>query len=293
MSDDPEPMETYVDCSNPQCGISFPIDAEQEGTKAPCPSCGQRTEVPWSMRVDDESPPDAISAVIDTRSAAKRPPEKVHCPSCNIIMAATDVVCVACGYHRQKGKRLGTVRVRKAEAAIRLGMNPVGAAVALMFGSFMLLLAAVSLVMWRPLPAIAFFLMGVPLIPLGVLFAGIIVANVTVSKEPSGRICCAIVYGLFTYPFKERRVFLTKEDRLVICHDVPAIALVFVLALLCTGIVPGILWLMILLSKRTNLEIRKTATDQVEHFSLLWGERGTQELIDVIREVEHLSIDRK
>jgi hypothetical protein len=118
------------------------------------------------------------------------------------------------------------------------------------------------------------------------------VANVAVSKHPTGRVCCSIVYDWFTVPFKRRRVYMTRDDRLVVCHDIPPLALVFLLVLLCNGIIPGIIWWFLLLSKRTNLEIRKTASGQVERFSLLWGESGTNELIDTIREVEHLSVER-
>jgi DNA-directed RNA polymerase subunit M/transcription elongation factor TFIIS len=292
MGVDPERTEAHVDCPNPDCGTSFPVRAEQEGTEVVCPACGQRTEVPWSFCPDDEPPPEVVAVEEEDATATAARSDKIFCPSCNIILPATEVVCVACGYHRKKGKRLGTVRERKAKAVIRLGGSPFVAVAALVFGCTLVFLALVSVARGHPFVAVCAFLQGAALIPLGIFFAGITVANVAVSKQASGRVYCSIVYELFTVPIKRRRVTMTAADRLVVCHDIPALALVFLLVLLCNGIIPGIIWWILLLSKRTNLEIRKTATGRVERFSLLWGECGTQELINTIREVEYLPIER-
>jgi hypothetical protein len=199
---------------------------------------------------------------------------------------------VACGYHQRTRKRLGTFRDRKANAVIRLGGSPVVAVAALVFGCTLFVLALVSVVRGHPLVAALAVPQGLVLIPIGVFFAGMNAANVSVAKQPTGRVNCSIVYQFFNIPFKRRRVTMTREDRLVICHDIPALAIVILLFLLCNGIIPGIIWWFLLLSKRTNLEIRKPATGQVERFSLLWGENGTNQLIDTIREVEPLTIER-
>jgi hypothetical protein len=160
-----------------------------------------------------------------------------------------------------------------------------------LLGCSLVLLAMLSAAGGHPFVAAAILLPGVLLIPLGVFFAFANAAEVTVSKERSGRICCLIAYQVFHTPYKRRRVYLRADDRLVVCHDTPIYALVILIAFLCLGVLPGVFWWIFLLSKRTNLEIRK-ATGKVERFSFFWGESGTQDLIDTIRQVEHLPIER-
>jgi hypothetical protein len=64
------------------------------------------------------------------------------------------------------------------------------------------------------------------------------------------------------------------------------------LFLLLIGIIPGVIWWRVLLAERTFLQVRNTITDDVQSFPLFWSEKELRYVIDTIREVEHVPIER-
>jgi hypothetical protein len=278
-------MTVHIPCSNPDCRQFLAVTADWAGEHVRCPACGCATEIPQTLF--SRTPVAAAVPISQLQEPARQ-----SCPGCNAPLPPEAVLCVACGFDLRVGKRLTTVREQKARATIPLGLGSVVAWSGYLLGGLLVFAALIAVVVQSPLWAFVLFLLGVGLAAGGFFLGQKAVAKVTVSRQAKGEILCSIVYQLFQYPVHRRRIYLTPNDRLVLCHEIPVAALVFFLGLLCLGIIPGLLWWYLLLGKRTSLQIRDIATGEVEHVSILWGDEGIRDLINTIWEVEHLTVER-
>jgi hypothetical protein len=111
---DPEPVEEPAPVSKPAAGMLFPCRRCRRLVRrqGECPDCNpdatpttETKEPVWWSSVDtpdDKSvDEDEDSAPYDVEGA-----DQVRCPKCSFMLPAGSVLCVRCGYHLQKRKKI-------------------------------------------------------------------------------------------------------------------------------------------------------------------------------------------
>ena len=100
------------------CGKSFSAKSSLAGKTVKCPSCGQALKIPaaTSKTVREQPPATAAAPGIadlldDVGVTASK--TGARCPECGADMAPEAILCIACGFHVESGKRLQTKRVGK------------------------------------------------------------------------------------------------------------------------------------------------------------------------------------
>jgi hypothetical protein len=285
-------MPIQITCPNPVCLRQLQTREEFAGKSVACPACHQVIRVP-AFTSQEEEP---INLAVPVECATGAVPETLSgpqsCTSCNAPMPSNAVLCVSCGFNRKTGKKLSTVRVRQAKAVIQMSAAK---AVALSFyglgGLFAFPFLHVILA-GELLSALVILPLGTGFILFAYFFDRTTVAKVTVSSTRKGKVTCNVVYESFHIPYRQRKFHLSPDDRLVLCHEVRTQAIIITVVLLCLGFFPGVIWWLVILRKCTFLEIRCAEKGRVIQFSTHWGEDALRHLIDAIREVEYLPIER-
>jgi hypothetical protein len=216
------------------------------------------------------------------------------CPVCNTEMAADAVLCVKCGFNQQTGKKLDTVRERRATATL----HPPALVAALGFGLgiILILVGAVMLLFPMLLWAILILVAGVGLFVLGYVAQRTTYAKVTVTKPKEEDAVCQIFRYCLGLTVGFERLRITPLDQLVLYHEVPASAVVWsALSMLSLAILrPGTAIFMLGHEdeKRSYLVVRHTITGKVQPFATLWSEDDLRRLIDTIQSVVNIRLER-
>lgn len=300
-----------VSCANPNCRSALQLAEKFAGQRIWCPACRQILEVPVTLFGRQEIPqvvaavpaaqddtPLALSAscvVEEAPPPAKPTADSGRCPSCNAQFAAGALVCVQCGYHLEKGKTPSPVSAGEETAAtanIKLAGTKAVGFIAIFFGGSMLLIALL-LLFGQSWFAIVPFLFGAGSLVIGVLFLITAVTKVRISKREGEDVLCTFTYQALSVPYYQGHIYLTKGDEFVLRNETPVYGLVILLILICSGVVPGILWWYILLRKHTLLRVENPQSAKVQPFAIFWDEDAVTHLVDLIRDVEYVPLERK
>jgi hypothetical protein len=285
---------------NPDCLNEFQVAQEQAAQGCSCPSCGG-TVVVTRAPVRRKSSAEGISRTHDIRPVEEPDEETTPvvlalpelCPQCNQEMPAGAVLCVGCGYDHRIGRKRSTTRSeRKSQAVIPLRGGRELALIGGGFGGLLLLIVTSILASRYPLTAVAFFFLATVALAAPCVLVFLANARVSVSPKGDGRALCTAVYQIVQLPFHQRQLVLSPHHRLVWCHETPPEAIAFLLVLVALGLIPGIVWWILILSKRSFLRVEDTVSGKTQRFSILWGEQSLRELIDTIQEVIDLQVDR-
>jgi ribosomal protein L40E len=97
-----------------QCGQSFAAGDHLAGRTVQCPKCKQPLTIPAPQASAAGSPFGAGGAtsgpsIFDQAGMRTYTPGKPLCPSCSAELPPNAVLCVKCGYHLQKGRKIGDV----------------------------------------------------------------------------------------------------------------------------------------------------------------------------------------
>jgi ribosomal protein L40E len=90
-----------------KCGKQIKAKPEFAGKRIKCPSCGDVLQLPRDVQQQINPVADLLDE-IGYENASKD-----TCPECKSNLPAEAVLCVQCGYHLSKGKRLSTKRIEK------------------------------------------------------------------------------------------------------------------------------------------------------------------------------------
>jgi hypothetical protein len=290
-SEEQIPEAISAQCMNPDCMAEFEADGALAGRETRCPQCGAPVLLPRPSPVPRRAPAAPVLEVEQAPVAIRVAPRL--CPSCNSEMPGDAVLCLSCGFDHRLGRQRAQVRSKKkSQADIPLRGARQLALIGVPFGGLVLLILTLIFAKIHPILGTMVFLLGATLIVFLAVLAFVITAKVLVCQEGEDDSRCSIHYQVLGMPVHRRRFPLSRYHRLVWFHETPAEAVFVMLALVCVGIIPGILWWVLILSKRSFLRVEDTVTGHVQRFSVLWGESSLRELIDTIQEVQLLPLDR-
>jgi Zn finger protein HypA/HybF involved in hydrogenase expression len=95
------------------CGNQIKAKRELAGKKVKCPSCGDALRLPHpKANASPKQTADPLSDLLD-EIGYENIGAKNSCPECKTKLPPDAVLCVQCGFHLQKGKRLSTKRITR------------------------------------------------------------------------------------------------------------------------------------------------------------------------------------
>lgn len=115
------PAKLRARCS---CGGTFTVRQEFAGRTVKCPNCQQAVKIPATSGaskasarqaikppVPETAPPDAADELFDELGIGIGGSQTGRrCPECKAAMAEEAVICIACGYNENLGRKMQTIR---------------------------------------------------------------------------------------------------------------------------------------------------------------------------------------
>ena len=96
-----------------KCGKPIKAKAEYAGKRIKCPSCGESLRLP-SPNGSSKKKVEPLADLLD-EIGFEIAESRHSCPECKVRLTPQAVLCVQCGFHLGKGKRLTTKRIERRE----------------------------------------------------------------------------------------------------------------------------------------------------------------------------------